>query len=293
MSKEPFNFNFPFVNMMPEDMGDPNLILNSMKMMSQAWQKFANMAPQATSMAIDPNELDKRIEELKAVESWLKLNLSMLSSSIHSLEIQKANLQNFNSFMDMMSEPLRASQAAATKATERSFAEAAAAKEQAQKEAQEQQASPAVDEAHAETTAPDPADTDSEAQDNQTGTIESSLANTGAMMQEQALNWFNLLGDQFKNIVASVAASTPGDVVEKARAEDKEQSDTSAGTSKSGRAATKRTTAAKKTAAKKVATKRARKTATKEATQSGTRTVAKKATKRAVAKKLTTDKRTE
>ena len=27
-------------------------------------------------------------------------------------------------------------------------------------------------------------------------------------MQDQALNWFNLLGDQFKNIVATVAATS-------------------------------------------------------------------------------------
>ena len=84
MSNDHFNFNFPYINMMPEDVGDPNLLVSGMKMMSQAWQNFATMTPQAPAMSVDPNELDKRIEELKAVESWLKLNLSMLSSSINS-----------------------------------------------------------------------------------------------------------------------------------------------------------------------------------------------------------------
>ena len=191
MSNDPFNFNFPFVNMMPEDIGDPNLMLNSMKMMGQAWQNFATMAPQASTMAMDPNELDKRIEELKAVESWLKLNLSMLSSSIHSLEIQKANLQNFSSLMEMMSEPIKAAQASSEAAAEHS-------KSKVKTKADVKEATPAQSESTAETT---------EAADN--NDEQTSFAETSSLVQEQALNWFNLLGDQFKNIVASVASATP------------------------------------------------------------------------------------
>ena len=191
MSNDPFNFNLPFVNMMPEDIGDPNLMLNSMKMMGQAWQNFATMAPQASTMAMDPNELDKRIEELKAVESWLKLNLSMLSSSIHSLEIQKANLQNFNSLMEMMSEPIKAAQASSEAAAEHS-------KSKVKTKADVKEATPAQSESTAETT---------EAADN--NDEQTSFAETSSLVQEQALNWFNLLGDQFKNIVASVASATP------------------------------------------------------------------------------------
>ena len=191
MSNDPFNFNFPFVNMMPEDIGDPNLMLDSMKMMGQAWQNFATMAPQASTMAMDPNELDKRIEELKAVESWLKLNLSMLSSSIHSLEIQKANLQNFSSLMEMMSEPIKAAQASSEAAAEHS-------KSKVKTKADVKEATPAQSESTAETT---------EAADN--NDEQTSFAETSSLVQEQALNWFNLLGDQFKNIVASVASATP------------------------------------------------------------------------------------
>lgn len=269
MSKEPFNFNFPFVNMMPEEMGDPNLLFNSMKMMSQAWQKFANLAPQATSMALDPNELDKRIKELKAVESWLKLNLSMLSSSIHSLEIQKANLQNFNSFMGMMSEPLRASQATATTPASGDGA-SSPAPEQPPTEADKQSSQ------HAATGA------DEQQPDVQSDTLESSIANTGALMQEQALNWFNLLGDQFKNIVASVAAATPADVVAKAEAESKAQPVASKKTA-AKKAASKKT-ATKKAVTKKVATKKASKTTAKTAAQRTTTSATKKATKRAASK---------
>lgn len=190
MSNDPINFNFPFVNMMPDDMGDPNLILNSMKMMGQAWQNFATVAPQASGMAIDPKELDKRIEELKAVEAWLKLNLSMLSSSIHSLEIQKANLQHFNSLMEMMSEPIKAAQATAASTA---------------KQPQDEKQSQAGTQENNPTAQSD--DTDKAPEDN--NDEEASFAEASSLVQEQALNWFNLLGEQFKTIVASVASATP------------------------------------------------------------------------------------
>lgn len=190
MSNDPINFNFPFVNMMPDDMGDPNLMLNSMKMMGQAWQNFATVAPQASGMAIDPKELDKRIEELKAVEAWLKLNLSMLSSSIHSLEIQKANLQHFNSLMEMMSEPIKAAQATAASTA---------------KQPQDEKQSQAGTQENNPTAQSD--DTDKAPEDN--NDEEASFAEASSLVQEQALNWFNLLGEQFKTIVASVASATP------------------------------------------------------------------------------------
>ena len=190
MSNDPFNFNFPFVNKMPDDMGDPNLMLNSMKMMGQAWQNFATVAPQASGIAIDPKELDKRIEELKAVEAWLKLNLSMLSSSIHSLEIQKANLQHFNSLMEMMSEPIKAAQATAASTA---------------KQPQDEKQSQAGTQENNPTAQSD--DTDKAPEDN--NDEEASFAEASSLVQEQALNWFNLLGEQFKTIVASVASATP------------------------------------------------------------------------------------
>ena len=262
MSNDPFNFNFPFINMMPEDVGDPNLLVSGMKMMSQAWQNFATMTPQAPAMSVDPNELDKRIEELKAVESWLKLNLSMLSSSIHSLELQKSNLEHFSSFMEMMSEPIKATVAATEAATQKKQAE-----EPVEPIAPEPQAEAPTDVSHDDTKASTDTEDDKDTEE------KPSLAETSALMQDQALNWFNLLGDQFKNIVATVAA-------------------TSAASDAAAEEAAKelaKTTAAKKTTTKKAAsktsTKRATKTAAKKSTTSK-KTAAKKTTvKKTAAKK--------
>ncbi|WP_321785603.1 PhaM family polyhydroxyalkanoate granule multifunctional regulatory protein [Paraburkholderia sp. J94] len=43
-------------------------------------------------------ELDKRITDLRAVEQWLKLNLSMLQSAIQALEVQRATLSTLRAF---------------------------------------------------------------------------------------------------------------------------------------------------------------------------------------------------
>lgn len=41
---------------------------------------------------LDLSELDKRIADLKSVENWLKMNLSMLQMNIQGLEMQKATV---------------------------------------------------------------------------------------------------------------------------------------------------------------------------------------------------------
>ncbi len=41
---------------------------------------------------LDPGELEKRIADLKSVENWLNMNLSLLRTNIQGLEMQKATL---------------------------------------------------------------------------------------------------------------------------------------------------------------------------------------------------------
>ena len=62
-------------------------------------------------------ELDKRITDMRAVEQWLKLNLSMLQSAIQALEVQRATLATLRAFgafaQQSMSQPAAASPAPA------------------------------------------------------------------------------------------------------------------------------------------------------------------------------------
>jgi hypothetical protein len=46
---------------------------------------------------LDPNEIDKRIADLKNVEAWLGMNLNVLRMTIQGLEMQKATLNAFQS----------------------------------------------------------------------------------------------------------------------------------------------------------------------------------------------------
>ncbi|HEX7906476.1 MAG TPA: PhaM family polyhydroxyalkanoate granule multifunctional regulatory protein [Paraburkholderia sp.] len=62
-------------------------------------------------------ELDKRITDMRAVEQWLKLNLSMLQSAIQALEVQRATLATLRAFgafaQSSMAQPAASAEAAA------------------------------------------------------------------------------------------------------------------------------------------------------------------------------------
>lgn len=56
------------------------------------WGPLGVPVPGLAMPTLDPQELDKRIAELKSVEGWLSMNLNMLRMAIQGLEMQKAAL---------------------------------------------------------------------------------------------------------------------------------------------------------------------------------------------------------
>lgn len=79
-----------------------NPLVASMEMMRQAWQGLAGASrfdQAAMGGPLSPGELDRRIADLKAVENWLRMNLSMLSSTIQALEVQRAMVATLKSFV--------------------------------------------------------------------------------------------------------------------------------------------------------------------------------------------------
>jgi len=58
----------------------------------------------APQMSTD--DLDKRITDLKTVETWLNLNLTMLRTSIHALEVQRGTLAALKSMTDSMTQAM-------------------------------------------------------------------------------------------------------------------------------------------------------------------------------------------
>jgi hypothetical protein len=80
-----------------------NPLFASMEMMRKAFAGLAGPAGMGAGVGLapsmNPEELERKIAELKSVENWLKLNLSMLSSTIQGMEVQLATIATLKSFV--------------------------------------------------------------------------------------------------------------------------------------------------------------------------------------------------
>ncbi len=73
-------------------MADPNPPQDPFEMFRRLWGPLGVPVPGMAMPTLDPQEIDKRIQELKSVEMWLSMNLNMLRTAIQGLEMQKAGL---------------------------------------------------------------------------------------------------------------------------------------------------------------------------------------------------------
>jgi len=63
------------------------------EMFRRLWGPLGVPVPGMAMPTLDPQELEKRIADLRSIEAWLNMNLNMLRFSIQGLEMQKAALQ--------------------------------------------------------------------------------------------------------------------------------------------------------------------------------------------------------
>jgi hypothetical protein len=63
------------------------------EMFRRLWGPLGVPIPGMAVPTFDPQEVEKRIAELRSVEAWLQMNLNMLKLSINGLELQRAALQ--------------------------------------------------------------------------------------------------------------------------------------------------------------------------------------------------------
>jgi len=85
-----------------------NPLLASMDMMRQAWQSLAGsgvLTQPPVTAGLTTEDLDRRISDLRAVENWLRINMSMLTSSIQALEVQRATIATLKSFANVPGAP--------------------------------------------------------------------------------------------------------------------------------------------------------------------------------------------
>jgi hypothetical protein len=91
--------------MADEQVHDP---LNFMRNM---WGNMGFSLPGMVAPTFDVDELDKRIKDLKAVEGWLRMNLSMLQMTIQSLEMQRTTVSAVQTMGQMATDAARSMQA--------------------------------------------------------------------------------------------------------------------------------------------------------------------------------------
>ncbi len=87
---------------MSEDAKPPQ---DPFEMFRRLWGPLGVPVPGMAMPTMDPQEIDKRIGELKSVEMWLSMNLNMLRMSIQGLEMQKAGLTAMQQAMTMATPP--------------------------------------------------------------------------------------------------------------------------------------------------------------------------------------------
>ena len=86
--------------------------------------------PAWTMPTLDPEELDKRIQELKTVQFWLEQNSRMIEMTIQGMEVQKmtlSTLKGMNVSMDALRDSLKATAPTPTATTAQPSSPAAAA----------------------------------------------------------------------------------------------------------------------------------------------------------------------
>lgn len=267
-----------------------NPVLASMEMMRKAWEGLATAGGFDASQAVpgtSPEDIERRIADLRAVENWLRMNLSMLSSTIQALEVQRSTLATLQAFVasagggDKQAAPTASPLdialgirrgAAATPSADTSglFGDNAAA-----------QASPAS------ASSSDPENQAQAKESTPQADSDTATDAAGAVMK----SWWDMLQSQFDNLASATAASMQGaEALQEAAAEAQKKAvestqATAEALQRSADTAVKATTTAtaKKSAAKKSTAKKsaAKKSATKQPAAK------KSAAKKATAKKTT------
>ncbi len=69
---------------------------DTLEFMQKMWNPMGFPLPGMIAPTVDPEELDRKLAELRSVENWLKMNLAFLQMTIKTLEMQKAALETLS-----------------------------------------------------------------------------------------------------------------------------------------------------------------------------------------------------
>ena len=212
--------------------------------------------PGMVTPTVSIDELDKKIKDLKTVESWLNVNMNMLRGTIQAMEVQRATIATLKSMGESFAQQMNTASASAGFTTAPEVPKSNAVWPMPAQEAEPAKAAKAPEPPKAE---PSPAPKATAAKVDATDKGESSVpfANPAA--------WWGLLQDQFKQAVSNAMENDPTVAASKIKAAStataataKPSTKTPATTRAKPRAkASVKTVAKKATAAPKAASKRA------------------------------------
>src|SRR5689334_6365653 len=72
------------------------------EMFRRLWGPLGVPVPGMAMPTFDPQEVGKRIADLRSVENWLAMNLNMVKLAIQGLELQKAGLEAHKAALEAM-----------------------------------------------------------------------------------------------------------------------------------------------------------------------------------------------
>jgi hypothetical protein len=75
-------------------MAEPGLPKDLFEWMQKMWNPMSFPVPGMLTPTADPEEIEKKIRELKTVETWLTMNVGFVQMTIKTLEMQKAALES-------------------------------------------------------------------------------------------------------------------------------------------------------------------------------------------------------
>lgn len=160
---------------------------------------FAQAMPPALPSIITPTldigELDKRIADLRAVEQWLELNVTMLRATIQTLEVQRNTIATIKTFGGSMLTTMNDATRAATAASRAAGAPAPA---------------PMAARGSTEPTSTWPPQREATVPERKPGTRrkeQAKAADAAPSLPLHATAWWNALQDQFARVAA--AATVP------------------------------------------------------------------------------------
>lgn len=167
--------------------------------------------PGMVTPTVSVDELDKKIKDLKTVESWLNVNMNMLRGTIQAMEVQRATIATLKSMGESFAQQMNTASASAGFSAAPEAPKSNPAWPMPAQDAESVKATKAPEPPKAE-SAPEPkaAPAKAEAEATDKGESSAPFANPAA--------WWGLLQDQFKQAVSKAMENDPTVAVSKTKA---------------------------------------------------------------------------